>query len=642
MAAGILTDRERALVGEILTTIAPPEVDAPTALVALCDALERLPAHRLAKLRPLLRLLDGPILSLACIGRFAPFDRLDQPARERLLRALADSPIDRLRSGFQALKRLSGFVAYASTDAQGRNPLWPVIEYPGPCTDRPALPDYVSTAAAPRGDIEADAVVIGSGAGGGVVAALLAAKGQRVIVLEAGPPASPALQTQREQDAFADYYLESALTSTGDLGIAILAGSCVGGGTTVNWTTSLRMSSQIARQWRGASGGIDFEESLESHYDAVGGRLDLQKTSGHNRNNGVLVAGCRKLGWPVVEVPRNASECGDGCGYCGFGCAYAKKRSTPATYLQDAVAAGASIFANARAERVIVEGGRATGVDAVVTQADGSMAPLHIRASLVVVCAGSLRTPGILRRSGVTSPHLGRHLRLHPTTAIFAEFDKKVESWVGPMQSAMSDRFGDIEEGYGAKFEAAPAHPGLMALAASWRSREQHAALMRRAAYAAALIVLTRDRGEGSVSIDGRDDVRYRIDPWDAQHMLAGLVGVARVAFAAGAKAVSTLHTDPITLTPDDATDAGLARLADDLERRGAAPNRIGVFSAHQMGTCRMHLDQRQGVVDERGNVHGVEGLYVADASVFPLASGVNPMLTIMALAHRIASQIDP
>jgi choline dehydrogenase-like flavoprotein len=640
MTAGVLTDRERALLGEILTTIAPLGVDAPIAHAALCDALERLAPHRLMKLRPLLRLLDGPVLSLACIGRFSPFDRLDQTSRERLLCALADSGIGQMRSGFQALKRLSAFVAYASTDPQGHNPLWPVIDYPGPRTDRPILPDPVALASPPRGDIEADAVVIGSGAGGGVAAALLAARRKRVVVLEAGPPTPPALQTQREQDAFANYYLESALTSTDDLGIAILAGSCIGGGTTINWTTSLRLSPRIAAQWSGASGGIDFEQSLEPHYDAISGRLDVRTTSNHNRNNGVLCDGCRKLGWPIVEVPRNASDCGDGCGYCGFGCAYGNKRAAPSTYLHDAVAAGASIFATARAERVVVERDRAVGVDAVLTHADGSNERLHVRAPLVVASAGSLRTPSILRRSGVRSPHLGRHLRLHPTTAVFAEFDEKIEPWIGPMQSAMSDRFGDIEDGYGAKFEASPAHPGLMALAASWRSREQHSAVMRRAAYAAALIVLTRDRGEGSVSLEGRDDIRYRVDPWDAKHMLAGLAGLVRVAFAAGANAVSTLHADPISLTPRDADEGGFARFASELEHRGAAPNRIGVFSAHQMGTCRMHRDPSQGVVDGRGKVHGVDGLYVADASVFPLASGVNPMLTIMALAHRIASEI--
>jgi len=206
------------------------------------------------------------------------------------------------------------------------------------------------------------------------------------------------------------------------------------------------------------------------------------------------------------------------------------------------------------------------------------------------------------------------------------------------MQTAACDRFEDIEDGYGAKIEAVPAHPGLAASSLPWRSRDQHAAVMKGIRNAAALIVLTRDRSEGSLSDDGHDDVRYRVDPYDARHMLMALGGLLRLAFAAGAKSVLTLHTEPIELARKRASDANLNALARDVLKRGAAPNRLAVYSAHQMGTCRMHDDPALGVVDATGAVHGVERLLVADASVFPLSSGVNPMLTIMALAHRIAS----
>jgi choline dehydrogenase-like flavoprotein len=372
--------------------------------------------------------------------------------------------------------------------------------------------------------------------------------------------------------------------------------------------------------------------------------LGVQPAQAHNENNAALLRGCRASDLHADVVPCNRSGCSDGCGYCGFGCAYDHKRSTPTTYLADAVAANASVIAGARVERVLVEDGSARGVEAVLTREVAGASPqvqrLRVNAPIVVVAAGSLRTPGILARSGVASPHLGRHLHLHPTTAAFARFDHPVETWHGPMQSAYCDAFADLDDGYGAKIEAAPAHPGLMGLALPWRGKAAHAALMRDARFYAALIVLTRDRGEGSVALDGSDDVAYRVAQYDAGHMLRALAGLTDILFAAGATSVTTLHTDPLTLSVDHADSAGRRAFGEAIARRGAEPNRLGVFSAHQMGTCRMHVNPARGVVDADGAVHGVRGLFVADASVFPLASGVNPMLTIMALARRTATRI--
>ncbi|HET9341352.1 MAG TPA: GMC family oxidoreductase [Candidatus Eremiobacteraceae bacterium] len=633
MTIGDFTDRESATLDALLATFAPPDADRSIAGEALRTALRRLAPHRLAKIRTLIGMLDGPLLTFALSGRWQSFASLDLRSRERVLLAMADSRLAQLRMGFQVFKRLCGFVTYAATDEAGANPLWPSIGYPGSRSDIRTISDLTVVEAA--GDIDCDVVVVGSGAGGGVAAALFSQAGRRVVVLEAGPAPDTIASMQREADAFGSLYLESGLCATDDLSISVLAGSCIGGGTTVNWCTSLRLTDKVARQWSEASGGIDFSTSLAGPYQAVSERLGITTTHLHNENNAALLRGARSLGWPHSEIPRNASHCGDGCGYCGFGCAYGNKRSTAQTYLRDAVAAGASIVAGARVERIIIKNRRAAGVEATLT--DGRQ--MHVRASTVVLGAGSLRSPGILRRSGVESPHLGKHLRLHPTTAIFAEFDEPVEMWHGPMQTIVCDKFEDIDDGYGAKFEAVPAHPGLAASAIAWRSQESHAAVMARLRNAAALIVLTRDRGEGSVSDDGRDDVRYRVDSFDGSHMLAALAGLVRLAFSAGARSVTTLHTDPIELERRRASDKNLTSFARTLHARGVAPNRLAVYSAHQMGTCRMHRDPAQGVVDETGRVHGVEGLIVVDASVFPLSSSVNPMLTIMALAHRSATQ---
>src|SRR5215469_415063 len=363
---GDFTDRESTILDALMSTFAPPSTDHGVAGTALRTALLRLAPHRLAKIRGLLGMLDGPFLPFAMSGRLRSFANLDLAGRERVLLSMSDSPLAQLRTGFQVFKRVCSFIAYSATDDAGRNPLWPAIGYPGPRKDVPSSSAGLMFAS-PTGDIVCDVVVVGSGAGGGVAAAMFAQAGHRVVVLEAGPAPAPTSAMQREADAFGSLYLESGLTATDDLSISILAGSCIGGGTTVNWCTSLQLTEKVARQWSDASGGIDFGSSLDPHYDAVSTRLGIATTHLHNENNAALLRGARSLGWPHAEIPRNASSCGDGCGYCGFGCAYGNKRSTGRTYLHDAADNGAVMIPGARVDRVIIENGHTTGVAATLT-----------------------------------------------------------------------------------------------------------------------------------------------------------------------------------------------------------------------------------------------------------------------------------
>ncbi|HME81278.1 MAG TPA: NAD(P)-binding protein, partial [Candidatus Eremiobacteraceae bacterium] len=230
-----LTASELTTLRLLEATFAPVECDVDAATAQVATALGLLAPHKSEQLRGLLRMLESSMFCFILSGRFSPFSGLDHEHRTRLLVAMGDSSFPQLRTGFQAFKRLGTSAAYSAVDARGRNPLWTAVGYPGPRGDRPAPPPPLPIFEPDAAELHADAVVVGSGAGGGVAAALLAAAGKKVIVLEAGPSTNVADFNQLEADSMARYYLDHALAATDDLGVVLLAGACVGGGTTINW-----------------------------------------------------------------------------------------------------------------------------------------------------------------------------------------------------------------------------------------------------------------------------------------------------------------------------------------------------------------------------------------------------------------------
>lgn len=609
---------------------------------AVESALGTLRAEPLGELSALLRLLERPASMLALAKRARPFHALSALERGRVLRRMAMSPIPKLRTGYQALKRLSSFLAYAGLDEARRNPTWPRIGYV-PSADPPACaPALRITPIAAPTVLECDACVIGSGAGGGVVAAALAAAGRAVVVLEAGPGDQAPDFDQREATGFARLYLEGGLSASRDLAVAVFAGACTGGGTSVNWQTCLRTPDDVRAEWAERSGcealaGAAFDAALDQVSARIGAGTD---ESVMNANNAPIERGCAALGWSCTTLPRNARGCDPAqCGHCTFGCRAGGKQSTAVTFLADAQRqADARIVAGCRARRVTIEHGRATGVEAVTV--DGHA--VTVRARCVVVAAGSIGSPALLLRSGLTLPAIGRNLYLHPTAGIAARYPEPVRSWEGPPQTRMSGEFAHAFGGYGFRLESAPAHPGLMALALPWFDARSHRRAMQDAARTSTLIALTRDRRGGRVTIDreGRPVIRYRPGRQERELLRRGIVAAARVHVAAGAERVVALHESDRGFDVAGKTAAELERCLERVGRAAVDRNRAPVFSAHQMGSCRMGRDPASAVCDETGNVFGVRGLYVADASAFPASSGVNPMLTVLALAHLLAGRI--
>jgi choline dehydrogenase-like flavoprotein len=627
------------------------------------------------QLRLVLRLMESRVAAMLLTGRPTPFRDRSPGDRERDLLRWATSRLPLRRSAFQAFRKLLTFLAYADPGSPGApNPLHAAIGYD---PDRPPVtPDLTSVRPmrfdADRDDIvlDADVVVVGSGAGGGSAAAALARAGRSVVVVEAGPFVDEATLPTDELEAYRRLYLNHGLLTTWDGSITMLAGTAVGGGTIVNWMTSLPVPDDVRAEWARDHGldGIDGPE-FDADLAAVTAEVGVAPSVAIPPKDQVILRGAAALGWEGAPTTRNGVGCRD-CGSCPFGCPTGSKRSGIRVHLAEAHEAGARIVERARVTRVLFEGERAVGIEANVLRVDpesgevvrasgGGRAQattrrLVVHATQVVVAAGALRSPVVLLESGLDHPAIGRHLRLHPVPVVAGIFAEDIEMWRGTMQAARSLEFaGSVPGRRGYTIESAPGHPGLIALALPWQGTDAHAGLLGRIRKVAPLIAITRDGGEGRVrsASPGHVRVDYRLDAEGVATLRHALVSMARVARAAGAQQVVAVGTPPRWHTAgrdpgdDRGDDRAFAVFENALRSFDFAPNRGSVFSAHQMGSVRMGSDAASHPCDPWGRVRSargriVPGLYVADGSLFPTGIGVNPMITILALARRVARTV--
>ena len=598
----------------------------------------------------LLRTVDSPGMNLLLSGSPVRFSRLDPSRRERYLLGLARSRLAVKRQAFQAIKRLA-MAEYFSGPLRGAaNPIWGLLHYepPGPVSpsNDPWSILQPVTVDSPV-ETSADVVIVGSGAGGGVIADYVTRAGYSAIILEAGDWVAPPAYPRVEREARNSLFFYHGLATTNDGAIGILAGETVGGGTSINWMTCLDPLTEARREWATEAGmtgvdGPDFDRYLTS----VARRIRVSTAeSSVNANNETLRRGCRALGyregvdWDVI--PRNAVGCADRCGFCTFGCPYGARQSGPATFLGDAMRGGARLYATTRADQLEIEGGRVTGVRATLRSGSTSL-PVHVRARAVVVAAGALQTPALLLRSGVRHPGVGLGLRLDPTTALAAEFPEPIRTWEGPHQTIRVHRFQHSDPGaHGPWIEVAPAHPGLGAIAVPWTGAADFRRLLSRTERVATPIVLVRDVGEGSVRLgsDERPRFDYRLTARDRENLIRGVAETARIMHAAGATRLLSLQTPYAEVGTGERplTDSDVDRWIGEVRRIGIRDNVAALFSAHPMGSARAGSDPRTSAADPRGRVHGVSGLWIGDGSLLPTAPGVNPMVSILATAARTA-----
>ncbi len=572
--------------------------------------------------------------------------RLPGPARDALLTTLRRASADAAK-GLDGLRALSLMMFYGLPDTDGTNPNWPVIGYPGPpvVTDPPARTLRSEPVTAGTDTVwEADVCVVGSGAGGGVIAAEVAQAGMEVVVLEAGGHAETADFPPFELEAMAQLYWRGGYTATADGNVTMVAGATLGGGTTVNWTNCVPPPAHVRQIWE-QQHGLDglAGEDFDAHLAAVAERISATDAcSDRNGPNQRLVDGAEALGWSWKVATRNtdpASYVPDAAGHLGFGDATGSKQGGIATYLLDAAEAGARMVTGAHADRVLSAGGRATGVVATVTDAAGATGTLTVHAPRVVVACGALETPALLLRSGIGGPAVGEHLHLHPVTALAAFYPDDQRVWWGPPQTVVVDEFASRRDGHGILLEASQFGTALSAATLPWRSGRAHKLLMGRWARAAPALGLLRDRGSGRVAIDdaGEAVVTYPLDDeFDVELLQEAIGTVAELQRAAGATAILDLGPGGAMWRRGDDLERFVTRLRERRPGAGGSP----LFSAHQMSSARMGTDPATSVADPTGQLHDVAGVFIGDTSGFPTAVGSNPMLTCLALARRTAHAI--
>ena len=607
----------------------PAEAEPVDVVAALEPLLATLPRRTVATIRLALRWFDW----LALPWRFS---RASLAARQDFLRRIDEEGSATKRDLLLFLKVLAG-LAYGNDHRVRR-----AVGYEMRCAvSGPAPP---TAAAAPLGELDpgspeeaCDVVVVGSGAGGAVAATLLAEAGLEVVVLEAGPYMDRHSYPEEPLAALRTLYRDGGLTvAAGRPAIPTPVGRAVGGTTVINSGTCFRAPERVLAAWA-TENGIEWATGLDPDYAQAEEMLAVEPVDPERmgRNGQLLREGAEALGVSHAPLLRNAGDCVQ-CSSCPIGCRLDAKRAMHVSYLPRAVAAGARVRAGVEARRVVFERGRAVGVDCIAGLSgvgDGARPrPFRVRAHRAVVLAGgAFGTPELLLRSGFAAPsgELGANLRIHPACWIGARFDEQVRGWEGVMQSYAVDEW---EEEHGILLEATFTP---LAFGGQWLpgTGAEHQERLLAFGNLASTGVHLSDRSSGRVGLAGDGSLRigYRLTRDDARRLSFGIARAAELFYAAGAREVYPQISGLPTLRRE--------RIAD-LEASPPPRSRMRLEAFHPMGTARMDADPRRGVVATDGAVHGAEALYIADASLLPTSIGVNPMMTIIAMASRVARQM--
>lgn len=605
-----MSDPSRALQGTVaamLGTEDPAEADRIAARVSMLAATLPWPV------RAGIRSGAGALNMVARALTGSQLDELTPVRREAVCAAVAGHAVG--ERWLDALK-MPLLLAAAESGPEWRRGLPPASDDPPlDCVPSPEWPTCAT----------ADAVVVGSGAGGAMVARTLARAGLRVVVVEEGRQHPTAEFREREPlNRWTELYRDGGATvAFGRPPILLPRGRGVGGTTLVNSGTCYRTPAKVLARWRGDF-GIEAVERFEDLLDEVERTIQVavQPLDVLGRNGHLALLGAERLGWQASPLRRNAPGC-HGTSQCAVGCPVGAKNGVHLNALPQACSAGARILTQATVDRVLVERGRATGVRAL--RPDGSW--LEILAPTVVVAAGAIETPILLRRSGLgRHPRLGRGLAVHPAVSLAGRFAEPVVAWSGVLQSVGIEQLHD----QGILMEATGAPPGMGSFGLPGVGRALRDQL-ESADHLAFLGAMIADAPSGRVRGSRRALVTYELSDGDAARLRQAFVAIGRVLFAAGAEEVLTgFHRHPVA--------RDVAELADAVAATPTSALHLAAF--HPTGTAAMGSDAQRSPVDPSGRLRGVAGVHVADASVLPSCPEVNPQMSIMAMALAVADDV--
>jgi choline dehydrogenase-like flavoprotein len=489
--------------------------------------------------------------------------------------------------------------------------------------------------------------IVGTGAGAGITAELLARAGLKVVMVEEGPLRSSSDFRQHEAQAYPALYQESSGRKTQDKAINILQGRCVGGSTTVNWTSSFRTPVATLDYWRDHFGLSDFgNDRLAPYFDQAERRLNIGPwLTPPNENNDLLRRGAAQLGIGAAAIARNVKGCWN-LGSCGMGCPTNAKQSMLVTTVPAALDLGASLLVETRAERFELASGKVAGLVCRPCKPNGELlasdaGQTRIVARHYVLAAGAINSPAVLLRSQAPDPHgrLGRRTFLHPVVLSAAVMSQQVQGWQGAPQTIYSDHFLEtqaIDGPIGYKLEAPPLHPVIFASTVSGLG-QQHAELIRQFPQTHVLLALLRDGfhdlsqgGEVALRSDGSAVLDYPLNDFVMEGGRRALLSMAEIQFAAGAQRVLPVHELAAPYTSWAQARVAIAALP-------MKPLLTKVVSAHVMGGCAFAGDERRGVTRPDGVHWQLENLSVHDGSLFPTSIGANPQLSIYGIVNRLA-----